>query len=1432
MREEALMENRSPFQSASHPKVGFKPIASRITLWLIGLCWLAGASASASIWVRGAVLDPQGKPLARAEVTLYPMVPRHVTGQYLLKGVPGVPKIGSTTSSEDGLFKIAAPEIGMWRLQVSASGFVPAQIRLTPLLEFAELEPVRLAEDHGLQVRILDEGDRPVSGAAVVVYRRTPSRRESDHVGADYPVPIWHTAPFLGRSDESGWLRIPSAERDQATLQVVAEGFVQRVGSVERLADRPSPFRLERGTSAPVKTIDALGRPAEGVLIFLEGQPYPVAETGSDGVAVLSLPSTTDSPASASKAQQITLSTLDGQWGSYPLGIDLNLEQGSTDVSDPAPLELVLLPPTRVRGKVIEPLAQQPVPGALVWDSRFYGRAIRAGRGGEFEIALPSDEGWLSAGRDGYRPISGGTALRHLRSVGTGDLGSVTLELQPIAQVSGQVLNAQGEGVEGVKILPIPARFRLSRVQEGKKGVVTGEGGAFILPRLLAGIAYQVLLAGDEIQDRGGEDPQEPRVLSADTWIELGALEPGESREGLIWTLDPARHGEGWVIDEQGVPVIGAEVSLRRSSGYQQEPWKIARVPPDVFDASTDAEGHYRLPNLPASRYDLWVKGSGFAPTRVPGIELPAEELNLPGPWDLGTVTLGPSVSVRGKIQDEQGRGIEGAEIQANPTRTLLGHWDNEVLLKLESDAEGEFSLDDLAPSQTLSISVQAEGYLRLEVAIVQAPQDDLRLTLKQGSRLTGRVVDVSGWPVTDAQVQLQQEALGHAGRFAGGTHVKDDGSFVFESVAPGTAQLEVQSDSKLGHLRSIQIPPAGEEPLHVEVVLEDGASVSGRVTTDKGDPVAGAFLNAMSRELNRQSFSPASGLTDAEGRFELRGLPEGWVKITAYREPYVDTSEEIEVTNESNYVDLVFETGHVVTGRVVAEDGSGIAGVTVWFRDEEGRGLQATTDSEGLFVFSQLVTGKYKAKASKEYGRLSSEEVEIEILGPMDGIELVISEIGGARVTGRIDGLDLDELSRVQVRALGPTYREGRVDYEGRYEIVGLGAGEWRITAQLDLDGRSVQGNLVLAEGQTEGTLDLEFKPGFELRGTVRINGKPPESLVAMLAAQGEPRGGRNTWTHHDGSFTFRDLEAGKYRLTLFSMTGFRLERDVTIDGDREIVIEPSTAKVAGRVVDANDEPLGAAAVLLLQSGNPHPLSSTSRSDGRFTFPAVEAGEWELVIRRFGYRESRRAIRVEGGEDIDSVEGGSDLENLVIRLESAAVYQFEVRDPSGQAVTTLHYVVTDASGTRVDGGFLGGALGRFRIDTTPAGTWQLWLQKGTGAMQVFPMVVNDNPSGEEVAAAVQPLVLQPAVYVSLKSDSGLLSSPYTLSVAGQDGRALQLSTDLRGSIGEGTVVRTGEGLFLPLGTWTVRIQGGEGLVEEQVLVLTASDSPAALTVP
>ena len=77
------------------------------------------------------------------------------------------PPVTRAITGRDGRFRLEAPSAGVWKVRVEASGFVPIEASLQPLIERVDLPDAELTPDTGLQVRIVDGAGAPISGARV-----------------------------------------------------------------------------------------------------------------------------------------------------------------------------------------------------------------------------------------------------------------------------------------------------------------------------------------------------------------------------------------------------------------------------------------------------------------------------------------------------------------------------------------------------------------------------------------------------------------------------------------------------------------------------------------------------------------------------------------------------------------------------------------------------------------------------------------------------------------------------------------------------------------------------------------------------------------------------------------------------------------------------------------------------------------------------------------------------------------------------------------------------------------------------------------------------------------------------------------------------------------------------------------------------------------
>ena len=122
----------------------------------------------------------------------------------------------------------------------------------------------------------------------------------------------------------------------------------------------------------------------------------------------------------------------------------------------------------------------------------------------------------------------------------------------------------------------------------------------------------------------------------------------------------------GVVVDAGGDPIADAEVRLTEAPSPERDAdylWLQVRDAAPL--ARTDGRGQFELSDLPAGTFTLWVTARGHAPRELPGIEISASA----EPLDLGTVVLGPVVTIRGRVLDSAGEGLPGAWVSAQPVR-------------------------------------------------------------------------------------------------------------------------------------------------------------------------------------------------------------------------------------------------------------------------------------------------------------------------------------------------------------------------------------------------------------------------------------------------------------------------------------------------------------------------------------------------------------------------------------------------------------------------------------------------------------------------------------------------------------------------------------------------------------------------------------------
>ena len=235
-----------------------------------------------------------------------------------------------------------------------------------------------------------------------------------------------------------------------------------------------------------------------------------------------------------------------------------------------------------------------------------------------------------------------------------------------------------------------------------------------------------------------------------------------------------------------------------------------------------------------------------------------------------------------------------GTNSQRHPIEAEL--WEGRGLFPdvqvVETKSDGRFEFrENLAPGETLSVSVLTKGYAPLRLSHERlsrnSPHDLGDLVVQQGHTISGQVVDESGNPLEDVQVlmALERGVPGNYQSFPGRgiplTMTDADGRFTAVGLLPGRWYLLFDKRGyrvveKQGNFFN------NPNPAELSVTLDRGSSISGRVLNVPPEHVGNLIVEArpMRRNVDYvKQFSsrgrPRRAEVQADGSFRIDGLNE-----------------------------------------------------------------------------------------------------------------------------------------------------------------------------------------------------------------------------------------------------------------------------------------------------------------------------------------------------------------------------------------------------------------------------------------------------------------------------------------------------------------------------------------------------------------------------
>ncbi len=1113
-------------------------------LMMLGVC-----RPVAALDIRGQVSGPHAEPIAGATVELETLLPAHLLAARQLAGDFAPDVVATRQTSQDGAFLLAAPTPGFWRIVVRHPEYLPASFDLSPLVSDFRLPDLALQRRSELVTRWLDADDQPLAGLHFVARGWSTAWKASSREG-------WWPADRWSRTRDDGLAAMPCESEEKVSIAVLTrERFLFEVvdcnsGLIElRLTNTRQRARIVHANGEPAETVYgfirwpflAFGRTAEDGLLtgpfdWQETVPIVVA----DATAFYGEPRRLHPEPKALELE-----------GEHPESNDLS----TTRDSRPEPPTLELPATYDVTGQVIDRIDQRKIADAFLWVGRGSHFFQTLGQDGEYELQLPAgSEMKLGFGAPGYLPVS----YRQSKA------GEMIARLTPEVSVSGRVVDVLGNGVASASISsPKSPAHGLSAHSEAVGHLIlaaieetTSADGSFELRGLVPGrtLELRVTRLGFAVHHQALALPKDGGALAE-----------------VVITLERGYDGFGQVVNDHDLPLAGAEVSLLPAltgSAFEQN-FEVQ----ENFGATTNAEGHFQLHDLPLGTYYLAAKSPGFPEYLVPGVEI----VESAEPIDLGTLVLVPGILLSGRVVDRDEKPIPGAQLSirnADGEQIVVQRAGSPWFASTVSRQNGSFHLDGLPRDRRLTMVVSADHYLPQTLPVTTG-EDNHQLTVElvSGAQIVGQVLEPSGGSASGASVQAN--ATGSNRRFEAtskSVFADADGRFEITGLRPG--EYEVTAHSTEARANPVLRDLRGATMTEVVLQLEPRATIEVAVTDHEGVPVGGAGVRSFALESTPTSGSDrraAFRSTDRSGLATIGPLDPGSYSVKAMHPDFETVETTVEIVGPvALSLGLSFEqqrdlNTYRASGRVIDEAGLPVVGARL--------SLVGT----GSFFATSGPDGSFEMTAPGGEYRLTCQHADFptQRSGPIDLTtgdvsDLLVELAEGVAVVGRVTGLDTADLSQLVsqlvVVARGPLSEEGggipfgqhygSINSEGEFRIPGLQAGEWVVRAELLNPKRAASERVEISPAAGEVRVDLHFETGYRLTGGVFLDGAPVVRCVVVVRCPGEFRA--EVFVDAEGRFSIDNVPAEKCLVRASdSDRGLETKQELVIAFDSDIVLE-----------------------------------------------------------------------------------------------------------------------------------------------------------------------------------------------------------------------------------------------------------------------------------
>ncbi|MCM2315344.1 MAG: carboxypeptidase-like regulatory domain-containing protein, partial [Thermoanaerobaculia bacterium] len=744
----------------------------RIALALL-FTTLAVLSPNSQADVRGVVMTRDGAPVAKAKVSIYALETAAAMRVRWQSETPRRVPLATVETATNGTFGVKT-DVPVAMMQVEAAGFAPSALRVNKDEDIGAIALIAVQEKKGT----VRAGSTAVAGARVV----------------------WTSgggAEIVAVTDAEGRYAVPDPEKwAQRVTTVHPDYAVDSEAALPARSKVALDRKVAKGVAIEGHAMEANGKtPVAKAEIYVDG--WKLGASGDDGAfSIAHAPAKWQELRAVSGATSAAASPSKGA-----LLLRLSKTPKLTGVVRDAQSKLAVS-----SAEVIAIPAEGDAIGRT--SGRAGGTSAITDAKGAFTIELASGSYALQINAPGYSFTSVDVTLTAGGSVDR------SLPVMKQARVVGNVIDDDKRPVAAAWVMPAPEAGRPGRGLRMRPGpgfgAMSGPDGRFVLRSV---------------------DPDEETSLEATKKGLPGGEAPsmklasGETKSGVVITIPRGIEVTGIVTDQAGTAVSGVTVtagSPERGGGGQLMVRMVLGESAGAEDVQTASDGRFSM-RLAEGTYYFAFRREGFAPYRSSPVDV------KPGVAPL-EVTLQPGAEIVGRVVRAGGAGIDGVALQV-----MMGGGTSSTT----TGPDGSFTIKDLAPGTVMLMVRKPDEFIQM-MRSVTAPASDLTIEVPKGVSVSGRVIDkASGGPVTEFSAGVSGESGGGGMRIMMQPVLKsfrtDDGAFQLDGLAPGPLQLIVSAPGYVQQRVPGLVLEEGKPVRDLEVALETGTKILGRVTGPDG---------------------------------------------------------------------------------------------------------------------------------------------------------------------------------------------------------------------------------------------------------------------------------------------------------------------------------------------------------------------------------------------------------------------------------------------------------------------------------------------------------------------------------------------------------------------------------------------------------------------